>query len=214
MSVCLRLAATAVALSVISWTVVAQSSTDPDTSDHKSSRLSLKVSGGLATPKSKKSLTRFWKGGPAFSVNLLVRAAPGFWVGTGVDVSALWFRQANFGLRYPSVELQRRNMAWVNIFLLSRFGLSPGGPVHPYVEFGAGGSRLSGAEYKEIVDSVRVTYYEIPARTRLAMKFTGGIEITLSPAFAFIAEGALRYVHNDPNMGVGLLLQGGVRLTL
>ncbi len=209
------LLAAVVTLSVFTRSAAAQHSSSPDTSARKSSRISLAVTAGFTAPQSKDALTQFWKGGPGVAVKVLLRAAPGFWIGAGADISALWFRQSGFVQAYPSVDVQKKNMAWVNIFVLSRYGgFIRSGLVHPYTEFAIGASRLSGAEYKEVIDSVRVTYYEIPARTRLALTLTGGVEIQVWPRVSFLVEGAVRYVHNDPNVGVALLANGGVRVTL
>lgn len=210
----LQLVAAAAILSVISRTAAAQHSSSPDTSARKTARFSLAVTAGFTAPQSKDALKQFWKGGPGAAVSALLRAAPGFWIGAGVDISALWFRQSGFAQAYPTVEVQKKNMAWVNIFVLSRYGgFISSGSVHPYIEFAIGASRLSGAEYKEVVDSVRVTYYEIPARTRLALTVTGGVDIPVWRGVSFLAEGAVRYVHNDPNVGIGLSIRGGVRVT-
>jgi len=209
-----RLIILAIILSIAARVATAQTTSKPGSAARKSPRVSLVVTAGYVSPLSKDGLTQFWKGGPGCALSLLVRAAPRFWVGTGVDVSALWFRVSRFQQAYPSVQAQGKNMAWFNIFMLSRFGFIPGGSVHPYVELAVGASRLSGAEYKAVVDSVRVTYYEIPARTRLAVTFTGGLEIPLSGSLSFLAEGAFRYVHNDENLGIGLLASAGVRVIL
>jgi hypothetical protein len=214
MRVCLRHAAMTLMVSVLACTGAAQSAHGPDTSARRSSRVSLAIMAGYVAPQSKHSLTQFWEGGPGASVCLLMRAAPGFWVGTGLDVSALWFLRSRFGEAYPSVEVKAKHMAWVNLYLLSRYGFIPRGSVHPYIQVAIGGSRLSGAEYKEVIDSVRVTYYEVPARTRMALTCTGGLEIPVARGFSFLAEAAVRYVHNDPNMGIGLLISGGARITL
>src|SRR5512140_2052415 len=215
MRVCSRLLATVAILSVVSRTGAAQESALPDSTARRNFRVSLAITAGYAAPTSKDALTQFWKGGPVGGISVLVRAAPGFWIGAGLDVSALWFRESAFAQAYPSVEMQKKNMAWVNIFVLSRYGgFVRSGPVHPYTELAIGASRLSGAEHKEVIDSVRVTYYEIPARTRLALKLTGGMEIPAWPGISFLVEGAVRYVHNDPNVGVGILVNGGVRVTL
>ena len=210
----LRLLAVAFMLSVISCTIMAQELPFPDTSASKGSRISVAVTAGYVSPRSKDGLTQFWKGGPGFAVSLLLRAAPGFWVGTGLDVSALWFKQSSFALAYPNVEMQKVNMAWTNLFLLARYGFLPGASVHPYAEVDLGASRLSGAEYKEVIDSVRVTYYEIPARTRLALTLTAGVDIPVSGGLSFLAEGFMRYVHHDENIGIGLGVRGGVRVIL
>jgi hypothetical protein len=214
MRVWMRLIATAVILSTISWTGKAQVPSVSDTSARRSPRISLAVMAGYVSPQSKHALTQFWKGGPGFAVSLLMRAAPRFWIGMGADVSALWFQKSSFAQAYPSVEMQPKNMAWANLYVLSRYGFIPGASVHPYVQVAIGASRLSGAEYKEVIDSVRVTYYDIPARTRLALTLTGGVEIPVSGGFSFLAEAALRYVHNDENVGIGIVLQGGVRVSL
>jgi opacity protein-like surface antigen len=194
--------------------LMAQNPSRPDSTAHKGPRVSLAVTVGYAWPRSKDALTQFWKGGPDCAVSLLIRAAPGFWIGAGMDAALLWFRQSNFVQAYPSVDIQKKNLGWFNIYLLTRYGFVPGGAVHPYVAFAIGASRLSGAEYKEVVDSVRVTYYDIPARTRLALTFTGGLEIPVSRGLSLLVEGAARYVHNDENLGFGLLVGGGVRITL
>jgi len=192
----------------------AQSSSKPDTSVRESSRLSLTITAGYMAPKSKDALTQFWKGGPGLALRLLVQATPAFSVGAGADLSILWFRQSSFVLAHPSVEVRRKDMAWVNLFVLSRFSSVTPEPVCPYAELAIGASRPSGAEYKAVVDGVRVTYYEIPARTRLALTFAGGLEIPVSGRISFLAEAAMRYVHNDPNIGVALLFSGGVRVKL
>ena len=208
------LLATAVILSMVGQTVTAQKPGKAAAPGPDTSKTSLAVSVGYGTPRSKDALTQFWKGGPAFSMKLLVRSTRSLSFGVGGDVSALWFRLSKFAATYPSVEAHRKDMAWFDLFMFSRYTFATGMALRPYGEFSIGASRLSGAEYKEVVDSVRVTYYEIPARTRLALTFTGGLEIPVSGSFSFLAEANLRYVHNDPNVGVGLLFMGGARVRL
>jgi hypothetical protein len=210
----MRLILIAFILSVSASAAAAQGASDPGSAAHRSSRVSLAITAGFGSPRSKDALTHFWKGGPDLAMSLLVWAGPGFWLGTGADVSMLWFRQAAFAQAYPSVPLQPKDMAWVNVFVLARYGFIPSGRVHPYTELAIGASRLSGAEYKEVVDSVRVTYYDIPARTRLALTITGGLDIPVIRGLSFLAEVAVRYVHHDENVGVALLARGGVRVTL
>jgi hypothetical protein len=211
---CARLVTTALVLLTAFSDVTAQRSSIPDTPAARSPRISLAITGGYGIPGAKRPLTRFWKGGPEAGLRLLFRAAPGFWVGMGTDVAGLWFRQTKFALAYPTVAVQKRNMAWVNLYLLTRVGFLPSASVHPYVEVAVGGSRLSGADYKQVVDSVRVTYYDIPGRMRLAMTFTCGMEIPVSRRLSFVVDAALRSVRNDENVGLGGLFQGGVRVTL
>ncbi len=214
MRVCPRLFATAVILLAFSRTVAAQQSSTPDTTALRVSRISLTVTGGYTTPNSKDALTQFWKGGPGFGLSFLVRTTPALYVGVGADVSMLWFKWSGFAQAFPSVPVRRTDMTWMNLFLTSRYMFLTNGPVRPYASGSIGASRLSGAEYKEVIDSVLVTYYDIPGRTRLALTVTGGLSIPVTSGLFFQAEAALRYVHNDPNVGLGLLLSGGARIIL
>lgn len=214
MRVCLRLFTTAVILLAFSGTVTAQNFYSADTTAPRTSRISLAVTGGYAIPGAKWSLQQFWKGGPALGASFLIRATPVLYFGAGADVSMLWFRSSRFSMAYPSVAVHRTDMAWVNLFLTSRFTFTNNGPVRPYASAAIGASRLSGGEYKEVIDSVRVTYYEIPARTRLALTITGGLAIPVTPGLFLQAEAAIRYVHRDPNVGLGVLFGGGARIIL
>ena len=210
----MRIIHTVMLLAVAAMSMAAQESQAADSSARPPSRIALTFTAGFTAPKSKDPITQFWKGGPNFGVNLLVPASGAFSVGIGADVSMLWFRLSSFAEAYPSVPVQRKDLAWFNLFLLSRYFFMVAGPVQPYAELAIGASRLSGAEYKAVVDSVRVTYYEIPARTRLALTFTGGLKIPVSRSFSFLAEAGFRYVHNDESLGIAFLLVGGVRIIL
>ena len=210
----MRLFLIAVILCISAHHGMAQDRSKPGGTVQKPSRISLAITGGYSSPRSKDPITRFWKGGPEVALSLLAWAGPGFWLGAGADVSMLWFSESSFAEAYPSVEMQRKDMAWVNVFVLARYGFIPRARVHPYVELAIGASRVSGADYKEVIDGVRVTYYDIPARTRLAFTFTGGLDVPLARGLSLLAEAAVRYVHHDENLGVALLAKGGVRVTL
>ena len=214
MRVRLRLFTTAVILLTFTRTGSAQRLLTPDSTAPRISRISLVVTAGYAIPGAKWPLQQFWKGGPELGASVLIHATPGLYIGMGADVSMLWFRVSRFASAYPSVPVHRTDMAWANLFLVSRYAFTSSGPVRPYASAAIGASRLSGGEYKEIIDSVRVTYYDIPARTRLAMTVAGGLAIPLTPGLFFQAEAALRYVHHDPNVGLGVIFNGGARIVL
>jgi hypothetical protein len=70
---------------------------------------------------------------------------------------------------------------------------------------------MTGAEYRQETDSGRVTYYNIPFQTRLAVSLYGGLEYRFNRSFAFDAEARALYVNDDPDVGVTAVIRGGVR---
>ena len=71
-------------------------------------------------------------------------------------------------------------MVFVNVFLSMRRYFQPTLRTSPFVGAEVGFTRISGAEYKEIVNGVRVTYYEIPGALRLTASAVLGLDHYLS----------------------------------
>jgi hypothetical protein len=176
--------------------------------------LSYSIMAGWMEPHSRPLLTRFWKGGPGLAFNILFRGTPDLRVGVGIDACILWFKKSGFSNTYPSVEPLRRDLVWANFYLMSRYTFLRNAPVRPYADLELGASRLSGAEFKQVINGVRVTYYEIPGRTRLALTVAGGLDIPTSDELSIVLEAALRNVFNDDHIGAGWIYRGGVRVTL
>ena len=173
--------------------------------------------GGVSVPVSKKALTEFWNYGAGFSLGFLKHIrdsshAAVHALGVGLDVSILRFKAADFQTRFPSVELRAKNMAFVHAYLRWKYLLHRTKRLSPFVGATIGIAQLTGATYREVIDSVRVTYYDIPSRTRLALGIQGGVAFAFSPSFAVEAEGSWYYVHNDPNIGLGFSLRLGGRV--
>lgn len=184
--------------------------------DYASGR-ALIFNGGVTVPVSKKGLTEFWGYGPGFSLGFLthIRDSTRAYVnalGFGVDVSVLRFRSDAFQSRFPTVELREKNLTFIHAYIAWKFLLHRTKRFSPFIGATAGISQLTGATYREIIDSVRVTYYDVPARIRLTIGMKGGIDIGLSSGFSVEAEGSWVYVHNDPNIGLGFSLRLGGRV--
>ena len=171
------------------------------------------VLAGAGIPLSKEGLTQFWKLGPSGSLSFLVNVTPPTSVGIGADFSMLYFKMADFGSTFPTVPVQRKDIAMIHIYVGFKQSFSPARVFSPYIAGTVGAARVTGASYKEIIDSVRVTYYDIPGRTRLAASFALGTDIVLSRVIAFTMEAKATYFHNDPDVGVMSFVRGGFRFS-
>ena len=173
--------------------------------------------GGVSVPVSKKGLTEFWNYGPGFSIGFLKHikdtthaAVHAF--GAGLDVSIFRFKTPEFQKRFPSVELRAKNIALIHAYLRWKYLLYRTQRLSPFVGASIGIAQTTGATYKDVIASVRVTYYDVPARTRLTLGIQGGVAYSFSPSFALEAEGSWYYIHNDPNIGLGFSLRLGGRV--
>lgn len=168
----------------------------------------------MGIPVSHEGLTEFWKRGPGAGMNLLFLAANNVVVGAGAEATLLSFRRGTFAERFPGVPLQVEDMVLVHLTLNMRYYLRPSIRMSPYVGLDIGVARLSGAEYKRLVDGVRHTYYEIPATARLTFGASAGVDYYVIKRVALQGEVRSVVVHNDPNVGLLLSLRMGVKLAL
>jgi len=172
------------------------------------------VLAGGGIPLSRESLIKFWKVGPSGSLSFFVNVRPSTALGIGTDVSMLYFKLAEFASTFPGVAVQRKDIVMVHVYVGVKHSFSPTKGFSPYVVGTVGAARVTEAAYKEIVDSVRVTYYNIPGRTRLAGSLGLGADIALSGWLWFTMEAKGTYFHNDADVGVACLVRGGFRFTL
>ena len=172
---------------------------------------SVMLSGGMSWPLSRQGLTEYWRAGPDGGVEFDVRVRRRFLVGMGIDAAALLFRASRFVQNHPGVVLRNTPVAQVTVALTGRMEFFPEKRFGPYLGLSVGASRLSAAVYQEVVDSVRVTYYSIPGRTRLSAGGNAGVVFHATRWLGFEAECRLLYVHNDPDTGVSIAFRSGVR---
>jgi hypothetical protein len=175
---------------------------------------SLIIMGGAGIPLSKAPLTDFWRYGPNFSLEFVTTATRRLSLGVGADLTVLRFSYAGFAGTYPSgpPPLDRK-VIWWDLYLLGRYVFFPKNLVTPYATLKIGAMRPTPASFKQVVDSVKITYYDIHARARLAAAVSGGVDFTLSSELAFVAEVNAVLVHNDPAFGSAVSLRGGFRIT-
>lgn len=170
--------------------------------------------GGMTVPLSHRGLTELWLRGPCTGMNLLVLATNNFVVGIGAEISLLSFRKGIFAAKFPGVPSQFKDMALVHLTLGLRYYTRPSIRMSPYVGIDIGFARLTGAEYKRIVDGVRQTYYDVPAIARLTFGASAGLDYYIFRRVALQGEARGVYMHNDPNAGMFLSLRMGVKLAL
>ena len=172
------------------------------------------ISGGMSWPVTHEGLTRYWRGGPTVAVDFNVRFRRRFLLGVGLDVAAFWFRSSRFIQSNPGVPLHNMPVSHITIALTGRVELTPGKRFVPYLGLSIGASRLTAAVYREVIDSVRVTWFNIPGRTRLSAGGIAGVSFQTSRWLGVEAESRLLYVHNDPDAGLVVLLRAGLRFTI
>jgi hypothetical protein len=174
----------------------------------------VEITGGVTVPLSHEALKQFWTRGPSAEILFLGRASYNVKFGIGGEVSLLSFRRGIFALAYPDVATQVKHLATVYLYLAIRSYLKPGLRLSPYVGFDVGVLRVTGAEYKEIINGVRFTYYDIPGISRLAGSVSLGGDYYLSRRIALLVHGRAMHVFNDPNVGFLLSFHAGVKFTI
>ena len=170
------------------------------------------VGGGI--PLSREGLRQFWKVGPSGSLSFFVNVSSATALGIGADVSMLYFRLGTFASTFPGVSVQPKDVAMIHVYVGVKHSFAPTKRFSPYVVATVGAARVTAATYKEVVDSVRVTYYDIPGRTRLAGSLGLGTDISLSTWLSFTMEAKATYFNNDADVGFECLVRGGFRFTL
>jgi hypothetical protein len=170
--------------------------------------------GGVGVPLAKDSLTDIWRYGPNFSLDFLTSVSRHFSVGIGVDLTVLRWSYAGYYEKYPSgpPPLDKK-VIWWDLYLLGRYTFAPTHTVTPFVTLKLGATRPTPASFKQVVDSVKITYYSVSARTRLSIGASAGIDATITKELAFVAEVNAVLVHNDPVLGAAVSIRGGFRVT-
>jgi hypothetical protein len=176
-------------------------------------KTSVILMGGAGFPLAKDSLTDIWRYGPNFSLDFLTSVSRHFWVGVGVDLTVLRWSYAGYYEKYPSgpPPLDRK-VIWWDLYILGRYTFAPTHAITPFVTLKVGATRPTPASF-QTVDSVKITYYSVPARTRLSIGISTGIDAAITRELAFVAEANAVFVHNDPVLGAALSIRGGFRVT-
>jgi hypothetical protein len=174
-------------------------------------KYSIRVKGGVTWVLSRPSLTTYWNFGPAGSFEIAGNINRHLSLGLGVDVSAYWFRAGMFSTRYPGVPLENKPVAHLTVGMVARYELFPGRQLGSFVGLSVGASRLTEAVYQRVIDSVRVTYFSIPGRMRLAVGLHAGTDFMINRWIAIEGEARLLFVHNDPDIGAAFTVRTGVK---
>lgn len=172
------------------------------------------VWGGITHPFNHGSFKRFWMRGPSAGFALYLRATDAVKIGIGAEATLFSFRQGNFAKYYPTVPAQVKDVGTFNVFLALRSYFRPTMRWSPWIGGELGFTRITGAEYKEIVNAVRVTYYEVHSAIRITGTATLGVDYFVSRRIAVQMEARLSYLHHDESLGLVIGGRGGVKFTL
>jgi len=177
-------------------------------------RATITVLGGIASPLSKAGLTEFWGMGPSGAAQVLVHVSRSVSMGMGLDIASYVFNSSDFSSKFPTIPVREKNILGVGFHLAAKFVPVPQARLTPFLSAQLGTAQVTPTEYREVVDSVRVTYYNIPRRFRLASNVAAGFDLYIARGFWIELEGKLAYVHNDPSRGTTFLLRGGIVVRL
>ena len=175
---------------------------------------SVLVGGGMSWPLTHDGLTQYWRAGPTAAVEFDVRIRRRYQVGLGLEVGAFWFRSARFIQANPGVALHNRPVAQITVAFTGRMELFPEKRIGPFLGLTIGASRFTPAVYQQEIDSVRVTRFNLPEKTRLTVGGIAGVTFHVNRWLGIEAESRLMYVHHDPDAGLILLLRAGLRFTI
>lgn len=177
-------------------------------------RETLTLSFGAGIPHSRTGLTAFWNAGPSGSAKFMVNVSKVVAFGIGVDAALLKFNEPAFRFTYPTVPLQSRDIVMASVYLAVKCMMLPSMRVSPYVGMTLGATHSSEAIYGDVISGVRVSYYNLPARSRLTIGLALGTDIYISRRLAVELEAKSNYIHHDPDFGVASFVRGGFRFTL
>ena len=175
---------------------------------------SLTISFGTGIPQSRDGITSFWNMGPSGSIKFMVNVNRGLAFGIGFDLAHLGFNTQSFQSAFPGIPLRAKNITMGALYLAMKYSFQPSMRFSPFLGATLGATKLTEAVYTETVDSVLVTYYNIPGRTRLTVGIAAGVDISIVRWFAFQLEAKTSYIHHDPDLGITSFVRGGVRLML
>lgn len=186
----------------------------PDVVSPSYKKQTLTLAFGAGIPHSRNGLTAFWNMGPSGSVKFMVNVSKPVSFGVGLDAVMLTFNEPAFRSAYPAVPLQSKDMVMANVYIAMKCAMMPSMRFSPYAGVALGATHVTEAIYGDMIDSVRVSYYNIPQHTRLTVGFELGADIYITHWLAFNIEAKTNYVHNDPDLGMASFVRGGFRFTL
>lgn len=175
---------------------------------------SVSAVGGFLFPFAHQSLTSLWNTGGSISVVSYVHVNRYVALGLGLEAGFLKFDSVAFAQIYPGVTLRYQDLGQLHIFVGGRYTLVPSARLTPYVLASVGAAKVSSAVYQERVGGRRVTYYEIPGRTRLALGAGGGLAYQVSRVVLLELEGKALYYHHDPEVGLLATARLGLRFNI
>jgi hypothetical protein len=176
-------------------------------------RQTFTISYGIGIPHSGSGLRQFWNRGSSGSASFLIHVGRPVSVGLGVDLAFLPFDKTAFAVIFPAVPLQAKDLVLTNVYVVVKYSPAPTMRLQPFLSLNVGVLMSSKAEYREVINDVRVTYYNIAGITRLAGGLGAGIDLWLAPWIALQAEAKGVYVHNDRNIEITSAFRGGFRFT-
>lgn len=174
----------------------------------------IEFTGGATLPMSHAALTEFWMQGPSLRICGMIKANERTRVGLGVEAAHLSFRRGTFAATYPGVPVQTKHLSSVYIFLGVRNYLRPSVRLTPFIGAEIGVLRWTGAEYKEVIDGVRYTYYEIPGMAHLAGSVSAGVDYFVFRRVALQFDGRALFVLNNAETGLLLTSHIGLKYAL
>ena len=186
----------------------------PGVTPYASRDNTLELWGGMGIPLTHESFTDFWKRGPAVGIAWTGPMTYNLKLGVGAEATLYAFQRGAFAARFPDLPVIVRHQSLVHLYLFIRNFFYPGQRFSPYLGVDLGFARISGAENKDLINGVRVTYYDIPGTTRLAIGTVAGADYYFFRGFAVQADLRMVYLHNDPNVGLFLLFRVGAKFKL
>jgi hypothetical protein len=174
----------------------------------------IEVLGGITIPLSHEGITDFWLRGPGMNACLMVRMKDNFKVGIGCEAALFSFRQGAFNQHYPGVTPEIKDLGLLHVYLAFRNYIRPSLRFSPYLGIQVGFARLSGAEQKEVVNGVLITYYEIPGTAHLTLAASAGLDYYVSRTIALQFDIRGMYMNNDPDFGIAISMQLGAKFSL
>ena len=174
----------------------------------------VEVWGGIGHPLNHASFKRYWMRGPAAGFAMYFPASDRVRIGFGMEATLFSFRTGNFQIWNPDVTPQVKDVGLLNVFLSMRRYFTPTLRTSPYIGCEVGFTRVTGAEYKVIINAVRVTYYEVQDAFRLTGTINAGVDHYFTRKFAVQGEGRLTYLHNAENISLLIGARVGVKFTL
>jgi hypothetical protein len=172
-------------------------------------RRTISVRYGIGIPLSNKGITAFWAPGSSVSAEFLIDINSRLSLGLGIDAAKFSFREEWFRLGYPTLPIHALDLYWWNVYVGGKFAIPNRSLFTPFGEAQIGVSHITPAEYREVINGVRVTYYNIKSSTRLTLGLSAGVDVRVAWWLALQAEGKMTYAYNDPQRNFVFLGRGG-----